>query len=183
VVRNAVCSIFAKDAQGNHRKIFSVEGDKESDPSIYFYEWSGSENKEKVSHYSYHSKQDENGLVQTHVSSIKDVSKQRQMPIETRIRVICTYQYQYDKATEDFPLGTLGPNDIFITAKPEYFGSCQYIFYAHEQGLKEYAQQKKCIVLHTYSVPVKNISQLWFGVLIQQDTLTAIQSGKGIPSS
>ena len=174
--KNHVCNILIKDKGGQYRKLFSIEGDKPNDPSVYIYSWSNGVNNPNKGHYSYHSKKDENGLVRVHLSHIKDVSKRQQQPLDQRKRVMCSYHFNHGVRLDKFPLEVQNKEDICLTGKPEYFNSCEYVFYVTEQGLREYATQKNLIVLHKYVVPVKYVKQLHFAVLIQEKVLVAIQS-------
>jgi hypothetical protein len=174
--KNLICNILSKDAKGNYRKIFSVEGDKQADASVYFYEWSSGSNDSNKNHYSYHSKKDRNGLVRTHLSGMKDISKRQQKPLEQRDRVICSYHYQSGRDLESFPIGIPTQPDICLTILPIHFGNCEYVFYTTEKGLKEYTNSKSMIVVHKYPMPVKHVKHLNFAVLIQQAVLEYIQS-------
>lgn len=176
--KNIVCNILSKDADGNYRKIFSVEGDKQADTSIYFYEWSSDSSNPNKSHYSYHSKKDGNGLVRTHLSGLKDISKRQQKSLDQRDRVICSYHYQSGRDLGSFAIATPTQDDICLTTIPEHFGSCEYVFYTTEKGLREYLNSKSMFVVHTYPIPVKYLKELNFAVLIQQTVLMNIQSNK-----
>lgn len=174
--KNHVCNILTKDKDGQYRQLFTVEGDKPNDPSIYIYSWSNGVNNPNKGHYSYHSRKDENGLVQVHLSHIKDVSKKQQQPLDQRKRVMCSYHFNDGVRLDQFPMGVHSKDDICLTGKPKYFNFCEYVFYVMEQGLREYAVQKNLVVLHKYTVPVKHVAQLNFAVLMKESILVQIQS-------
>jgi hypothetical protein len=176
--KNHVCNILTIDEDGKYRKLFSIEGDKPDDPSVYIYNWSNGVNNPNKGHYSYHSKKDSNGLVRVHLSNIKDVSKRQQQPLDQRQRVMCSHHFNSGVRLGKFPFGVQSKDDICLTGKPEYFNSCEYVFYTTEQGLREYAAQKSLVVLHKYPLPVKHVARLHFAVLMREKTLIAIQTSR-----
>ena len=89
---------------------------------------------------------------------------------------MCSYHFNRGVNLNKYPLDVQNKEDICLTGKPEYFNSCQYVFYTNDQGLREYATQKKLIVLHKYALPVQYIKQLHIAVLMQEKLLRAIQS-------
>lgn len=170
---NTVCNILVKDADGNYRKAFSVEGDKETDHSIYFLVWNDT-TRDTVTKYSYHAKQTQ-GLVQTHIGKdgLREVSKKFQKSLVIRKRAIFSICGMLD--INRLAVVEKQESDIVVSIQTRYLDHCIYLFYTTQQGLYEYAKQHNEVLLHNYKVPSQFIPELKFAVLIQEDVLRTIQ--------
>ena len=175
-VTNIVCNVLAKDILGNYYKLFTVEGDKSiKNPDLYFVVWNSSGLREHATQYSYHS-QERDGLVETHVKGMNDVSRRHQPPLHKRDSAIFSILGSVSKDISKLPQVVPSHSDIVLPTKFEYVGICTYVFYTSESGLHKYITDQNFIILHSYPVPTIHTKNINFGVCIDKESLSKIQS-------
>jgi hypothetical protein len=185
VNRNIVCSILFKDKNKILRRIFDIEGDKSTDPSIYIVKVNHINNEVQKSEeerrkfylqHSHHSRQDSSGLVQVHYKRNGNRFGQRkQLHLEAEGASMKHYHFASNDDLQRYPQKIAGQDDIVLNVNPEYFSEYGYVFFTEEDRLKKYASQNQLTILHSYKIPVKNIKTFNLALVMKLEKLAEIQ--------
>ncbi|MCF7831533.1 MAG: hypothetical protein K9M36_01440 [Candidatus Pacebacteria bacterium] len=172
---NHVCDILIKDTDGNFRKVFKIEGDKISDPSIYIH-LPNVDNPSKRLHYSYHVKE-KNGLVIVHLkhdcTQKLNPTEKQQKPLAQRKRPFFSC---WPQKIERYPIKKEPKKeDIVIPIKSIYLQKVYFIFYPDKNTLTKEIHNKNQMCVFSQKIPFVNSADVYLGVVINKTDLIEIQ--------
>jgi hypothetical protein len=184
VKRNRICEVLLRDSKDIWRSLFSIEGDKSNDPSLYIIKNihinpETTDDEERLRNFSlqksYHFKKDKDGLIQTHLK--RDGHRfgiQKQKPLNERTIPISVFHNNNDNV-EAYPERTPGEKDIKLTIKPDFINFYEFIFFTELNGLSRYLSDHDQFLLHQYELPLKHL-KVNLAVSIHIQKLKEIQS-------
>lgn len=172
---NHVCDILIKDTDGNFRKVFEIEGDKENDPSIYIH-LPDVNNPLKRLHYSYHCKT-KNGLVTVHLkhkyTQELNPTEKQQKPLAQRSRPFFSC---WPQKIERYPIKKEPKKeDIIISMKSIYLQKIYFIFYPDKSTFIKDIHNKNQMCIFSQKIPFVNSVDVYLGVVINKTDLIEIQ--------
>lgn len=182
--RNIVTKILIKDNDNIYRNIFTIEGDKSIDTSIYIVKkntinpevtQTDEERRKFELQRSIHARINSNGLVQTHLKrNDKKFAEDLQPPLSDSNVHMHLYGCPGGSISA-YPSVSPSNEDIVITHKPDFFKDYQYFFFVDKDKYKRAMQSHGLFECSTFTIPVKYASPLYFSVVIKQKKLSQIQ--------
>lgn len=187
ISRKIICSILLKDSKNKYHRLFQVEGDKHSDPSLYIVKLNHV-NKDVIfdeNRYrrfclqkTIHSKIGHDGLVQSHMKRGDNrFGLKRCCPIN-KLNYVSHYSLSQNDDVEKYPIKIPGDDDIVITSKSQYISDYSFVFYKGEDSLSKYISSHGLFILHKYSIPTINTKGHMIAIAIKLSRLIEIQASK-----
>ncbi len=185
--RKIVSRILFKEGGDNFRNIFTVEGDKLTDSSIYIIKMNQT-NRESCQteddvrrmslQKSLHTQSDVNGKIQTHFKrNGKRFGVDRQYPPGHR-RAPSQYYAPLPGQLNQYINIAPENDDIVIKHKPEYFSDISYVFFSNLNAFPGVLRQLGLFYLQKHTIPVKYSAPIYVATAIKMNRLIEIQRQK-----